>query len=204
MAERLQSSVVMTAAAHCKSDPGIYKVDTVPPPAGEESAYDAVTRVGPMAKAAIQELFAEAESKGTLTTTTAPPQSGIRVAKAPAIPAPAALPVLYDDYEDEADADDSVFEPTGVANMPAAAPLRAAAPLAAEHVAAKIAPSIADAAPMSLMPEPTVPVLFPTEMPTMYAQADKQPPIPLLVAAVLVSLVLLAAATNAVVGVLTG
>jgi hypothetical protein len=39
----------------------VYKVDTVPPPEGEDDAYSAPTRVGPMAEAAAQELMRQAE-----------------------------------------------------------------------------------------------------------------------------------------------
>ena len=42
---------------------GIYKVDTVPPPAGESDAYNAPTRVGPMAAAVVEEMMHAAEKK---------------------------------------------------------------------------------------------------------------------------------------------
>jgi hypothetical protein len=42
---------------------GIYKVDTVPPPAGDGDAYNAPTRVGPMAAAVVEEMMHAAERK---------------------------------------------------------------------------------------------------------------------------------------------
>src|SRR4051794_20920636 len=44
-------------------EPGIYKVETVPPPAGEDDAYSAPTKVGPMADAAVRELMQAAERR---------------------------------------------------------------------------------------------------------------------------------------------
>ena len=41
-------------------DEKLFKVDTVPPPAGEDDAYGAPTKVGPMAMA-IQEMVLAAE-----------------------------------------------------------------------------------------------------------------------------------------------
>ena len=40
-----------------KSDEEIFRVDTVPPPAGEADAYNAPTRVGPMAAAVVEEMM---------------------------------------------------------------------------------------------------------------------------------------------------
>lgn len=40
-------------------DDGIYRVDTVPPPQGESDAYNAPTRVGPMASALVEEMLAQ-------------------------------------------------------------------------------------------------------------------------------------------------
>jgi hypothetical protein len=42
-------------------DDGIYRVDTIPPPAGEDDAYSAPTRVGPMASAIVEEIIAQAK-----------------------------------------------------------------------------------------------------------------------------------------------
>jgi hypothetical protein len=48
-----------------EKDEGIYKVDTVPPPAGEGDAYNAPTRVGPMGAAVVEEMMHAAERKAT-------------------------------------------------------------------------------------------------------------------------------------------
>lgn len=44
-----------------KKDEELYRVDTVPPPAGESDAYNAPTKVGPMAEGAIKEMMRAAE-----------------------------------------------------------------------------------------------------------------------------------------------
>jgi hypothetical protein len=71
----------------------IYKVDTVPPPDGEDDAYNATTRVGPMALAYVGQLMAEADAADAADEPDAPetddtdatPMSGMRaVAPAPA------------------------------------------------------------------------------------------------------------------------
>jgi hypothetical protein len=46
-----------------EEEAGIYRVDTVPPPAGESDAYSAPTRVGPMAASVVQEMLVAAERK---------------------------------------------------------------------------------------------------------------------------------------------
>lgn len=45
------------------SDGGIFKVDTVPPPAGESDAYNAPTKIGPMAASVVKEMMHAAERK---------------------------------------------------------------------------------------------------------------------------------------------
>jgi hypothetical protein len=44
-------------------DHGIFRVDTIPPPDGEDDAYSAPTKVGPMADAAVKELMHAAERR---------------------------------------------------------------------------------------------------------------------------------------------
>lgn len=46
------------------SDDAIFKVDTVPPPPGDDDAYNAPTRVGPMSKDALEELIQQANESG--------------------------------------------------------------------------------------------------------------------------------------------
>lgn len=58
----------MTVARRPKSEPpdardedAIFSVDTVPPPAGEDDAYSAATKVGPLARGYIDKLMADSE-----------------------------------------------------------------------------------------------------------------------------------------------
>ncbi|HEY8075440.1 MAG TPA: hypothetical protein VIF62_15050 [Labilithrix sp.] len=80
---------------------GIYRVDTIPPPDGEDSAYDAPTKVGALARGQVQDLFAAAMAKET-GSEPPPPVSGARPKAVIAEPIPS--------IEDEAE--ESVFEPT--------------------------------------------------------------------------------------------
>jgi hypothetical protein len=65
----------MTLAAKIDaSEPAIYRVDTVPPPDGEDDAYSAPTRVGPLARSRIEEMMAESEP----TVDDIPVDSGVR------------------------------------------------------------------------------------------------------------------------------
>jgi hypothetical protein len=88
---------------------GIHKCDTVPPPAGEDSAYDAPTKVGELGL--VQQLMAQAE--GMRFDTAPPPKSGERPLTTPkpkaiaseppvveVIPPPAAIPRIYDASDD--------------------------------------------------------------------------------------------------------
>lgn len=43
-------------------EPKLYRVDTVPPPAGESDAYNAPTKVGPMAASVVAEMMKAAEA----------------------------------------------------------------------------------------------------------------------------------------------
>jgi hypothetical protein len=52
---------------------GIYKIDTVPPPAGENDAYSAPTRVGPMASAVVEEIIAQAKREAQEAASSRPP-----------------------------------------------------------------------------------------------------------------------------------
>ena len=47
------------------NDEAIYRVETVPPPAGESDAYNAPTKVGPMAAAVVEEMMHAAVRKST-------------------------------------------------------------------------------------------------------------------------------------------
>jgi hypothetical protein len=78
--------------------------DTVPPPAGEDDAYSAPTRVGPMANAVVQEMMhaaalkaieltqhadaKEARARATPPAPDAPPKAPMRNSRPPPVPAP--------------------------------------------------------------------------------------------------------------------
>lgn len=105
MASSLQLLRAMSVASKDlapKEQDAIYRVDTVPPPAGED-AYNAPTRVGPMARAAVEKMFDDAAEPDKAP----PPASGVRPqAKAP--PAPVAF----------LDDDEVLVEPTGLIALP--------------------------------------------------------------------------------------
>lgn len=46
-----------------KGEGGVYRVETVPPPAGEDDAYSAPTKVGPVGDAFVQSLMKDAEHR---------------------------------------------------------------------------------------------------------------------------------------------
>ena len=48
---------------HAKNDDDIFKVETIPPPEGESDAYNAATKVGPMADSVLKEMVHAAERK---------------------------------------------------------------------------------------------------------------------------------------------
>jgi hypothetical protein len=105
-----------------KKSAGIYRVETVPPPAGESDAYNAPTKVGPMPAATIAAMMQAAEKKVAEVNERAVEKSGRPkpipreepepVATAQAIPPPAPAPLpsldvplemprLYEDVEDD-------------------------------------------------------------------------------------------------------
>jgi hypothetical protein len=81
-----------------QQDDDIYKAETDPPPPGEDDAYAAPTRVGPMSNAAIAKLMVEAEKSAAPPRSTTssgiraalrlsePPSSGLRSFPPPALP----------------------------------------------------------------------------------------------------------------------
>jgi hypothetical protein len=96
----------------------LYKVDTVPPPAGESDAYNAPTKVGPMAASVVAEMMKSAveapptsQPKPTpFGQNEAPTSQRARLAEAAAaaggsVPA-AEVPRLYDVYESQEDAEE--------------------------------------------------------------------------------------------------
>jgi hypothetical protein len=101
--------------------PAIYRVDTIPPPDGEDDAYSAPTKVGPMADAAVRELMQAAEKRAQELSARI---AGKKIANAEAAKAAASMPTPL------------TVKPTGVPiakppTPPAAAPPAAAPPASA-------------------------------------------------------------------------
>lgn len=122
------AGVMMTARKSSETMPddsdAIYKVDTVPPPPGEDDAYSATTKVGPTAHGFIAQLMARAgndESAGFISTPSPISQvRGLRSSRpaspssAPPIVTPCAIvPKVFDD-----DTDDDRFDPTSLFGAP--------------------------------------------------------------------------------------
>lgn len=69
----------------------VHKVDTVPPPPGEDDAYNAPTRIGPMAEVAVQEMMRQARAaEETAAQSARPPVS--RPPRAPSTKPPPPSP----------------------------------------------------------------------------------------------------------------
>ena len=108
----------------------IFKVDTVPPPPGEENAYDAPTKVGPMAAAALRELMAHAEAK-------VPQRDDPHAAAPPSRPDPAPEPVgeakeLPKVYDEGSEEDEAALR-SDYAKPPNVAPVAERAPEVVDH-----------------------------------------------------------------------
>lgn len=89
---------------------GIHRCDTVPPPEGEADAYNAPTKVGPMARGQIERLMAQSEVAEPTPKEDGAPRSGQRTAlreaaavaaSVVAVPVPAAIPRIYADDDDD-------------------------------------------------------------------------------------------------------
>ena len=89
------------------ADEAIHKMETIPPPEGEDDAYSAATKIGPMARGLVEALMAkaQAEENGSL----APPVSATR---SMVIPKPAPLPAVQRVYDELEDGD--AFDPTAL------------------------------------------------------------------------------------------
>lgn len=169
MAGELQSHGHMAAARKNDddSDGAIHKMDTLPPPEGEDDAYNAATKVGPMARAAVEAMMAKAQVDEN--SSLPPPASftrGVKVPKPGRLPTMDATPrepeieKIYDEIQDG-----DLFEPTAllaVAEAPPAASMASAAPAVAVQSVVPPAtatpdvpptPSIAPARPSTLVAE---------------------------------------------------
>jgi hypothetical protein len=67
-----------------EGDEAIFRVDTVPPPAGESDAYSAPTRVGPMAAAVVEEMMVASVRKAVELTQAAEEKAAASERKAAA------------------------------------------------------------------------------------------------------------------------
>jgi len=162
MAGELQSHGHMAAARKNDdddSDGAIHKMDTLPPPEGEDDAYNAATKVGPLARAAVEAMMAKAQVDEN--SSLPPPASftrGVKVPKPgrlPVMDAPAREPEVEKIYDELEDGD--LFEPTAllaVGEAPPAPsfPTVSAPPPAMHSVAPEATP---DALPTPLIARPS-------------------------------------------------
>ena len=93
--------------------PAIYRVETIPPPDGEDDAYSAPTKVGPMADAAVRELMQAAERRAAELSARLAEK---KAASAAAAKVASSLPTPMS------------VKPTGVAQTPASSKPPATAP----------------------------------------------------------------------------
>ena len=132
----------MTAAkridGYLEEDDEIFRVDTIPPPDGDEDAYGAATKVGPLAKAKIDEMLKAAEANETMS----PPPSAVRRKVAPIVESRAAAEESFEDAE-------LTLEPTSL--HPAALP---AAPVVAMPLPKENAPPKVEQPALPVLPAP--------------------------------------------------
>lgn len=144
------------------SDGAIHKMDTLPPPEGEDDAYSAATKVGPMARAAVEAMMAKAQADEN--SSLPPPASFTRgvtlpkPARLPALEAPPPAELAIDKVYDEVE-DGDLFEPTALlATLPPATrntPAIEHAPLPDTRPAATAAPAAPAAVASPVAPAPT-------------------------------------------------
>ena len=129
-------------------EPKLYRVDTVPPPAGESDAYNAPTKVGPMAASVVAEMMKAAEKAAANVNAAAAakvvtPEANIAAttkvksfadrAVVSEIPPPGDVPRVYDSRAEADDDDDdnedaaatmvnSLSKPPAVDPLPPAPP----------------------------------------------------------------------------------
>ena len=112
------------------SDGAIHRMDTLPPPEGEDDAYSAATKVGPMARSMVEAMMAKAQVDEN--SSLPPPASFTRGVN---LPKPARLPTI-----------DAGAEPSAVPTAPSAA--RASSPAPPSQAVAP--PATPDVRPMPL------------------------------------------------------
>jgi hypothetical protein len=86
-----------------QNDEGIYRADTVPPPDGGDDAYNAPTRVGPMAATVVNEMIVAAQARESSSKNKPPPAAGA--------PPPGGDGGVLDDRDIEAELDPTGFPP---------------------------------------------------------------------------------------------
>jgi hypothetical protein len=119
---------------YLEDDDEIFRVDTIPPPDGDDDAYGAATKVGPLAQSKIEEMLKAAEANESMH----PPPSAVRRKVEPVIERRTVPVEESDDYEDA----ELTLEPT---SLHAAAP-----PPAVETCVVAIPPAKEDVAPAQL------------------------------------------------------
>lgn len=167
----------------------VHKVDTVPPPAGDQDAYSAETRVGPVTQDAWAELIRKAAEDGAASPSSSrrsasgapanraePPTSGVSPRSTDVADVDAALPRVYEEeeHDDAATVLSPRARPPQIDGGATAAP---ATPLAAhaEPAAARPAPPPAALAPLRTPASPMAPAsAFTSTVPS--AQPFSSPP----------------------------
>ena len=140
------------------SDGAIHKMDTLPPPEGEDDAYSAATKVGPMARAAVEAMMAKAQVDEN--SSLPPPASFTRGVT---LPKPARLPALEEAHTDEVqrvydDGDDGdLFDPTALLVPAPPPPIARASPA---PVAPTLPPIAASPEPAPISPAASTPSRF--------------------------------------------
>lgn len=160
MAGELRSHGHMAAARKNDddSDGAIHKMDTLPPPEGEDDAYNAATKVGPMARAAVEAMMAKAQVDEN--SSLPPPASftrGVKLPKPgrlPSMDAPAPAPEVHKIYDEVEDGD--LFEPTALLVAEPPPPTSASPPSVASAASASF-----PAAPVQSVAPPATPDVSP-------------------------------------------
>ena len=186
----------MTDEKKDKSEPGgVYKIETVPPPAGEDDAYSAPTKVGPMGDAFVKNLMKDAEQrsaelarkeKDAKAKADGPPPSKAPAKSGPVSAPPAsapvsaggtALPKIYDDEDDDgATVLSPKAKPPAMPQRPS--PLHVTNDDAAPALANAFPPAEGGPAPNPAPPPATPAGVAPAMPPPPWESQNPQGPIP--------------------------
>lgn len=149
---------------------GLHKANTTPPPAGEEDAYNAPTKVGKVNNEAWAALIAQTDAEPPRAPPPRPkPKSEPRVSSAPNEP----MPRLYEEESD--DGPTQVHPQARMAQL--GPPMESAAPAAADASAQPIkTPALPSAAVPVSMSQPPAPALAPAIAPPPFQASDSNRP----------------------------